>query len=773
MGIPLQALIIEDSEDDALLLVRELERGGYIVTHERADTADGMIEALENRNWDIVFGDYSMPRFSGTDALRILREKGFDIPFIFVSGTMGEEIAVSAMQSGAQDYIVKGNFRRLIPAIERELRDAEVRKVRLQLIRGLRESEERYKVLAEAARDIIFIIDRGQKIRYINDFGASQQGRTPEEVIGKSIGELLSPDVALRQKPDLAAVFDTGKDAFHELKIPDPAGREIWGEAHLTPLRNNAGEIYAVLGIMRDITKRKKAEEALRRSEERFKRLVESVTNYIYTVKIEGGKASSTKHGPGCFAVTGYMSDDYDDDPGLWLRMVHEADRPAVAEQANRMLIGGEVKPLEHRILHKNGSIRWVRNAPVPRRDELGKVTAYDGLITDITQRKKLEEQLSHAQKMEAIGLLAGGIAHDFNNILGAIIGFGNIIDMKTKDDDPNKVFLKEILDAGDRATNLAKSLLTFSRKQIIELKSQNLNDIVKGVEKFLWRIIGEDIEIKSTLASEELTVMVDRGQIEQVLMNLATNAKDAMPGGGSFFLTTGALRIDGDYVKRHGYGEPGKYALLTVTDTGSGMDDETRERIFEPFFTTKDIGMGTGLGLSLVYGIIKQHDGFINVYSETLQGTTFKIYLPLINIEAIPDDGISVSAYPEGGSETLLVAEDDPVLRRMTADILGKFGYKIITAEDGEDALGKFMENKEEIRLLVLDVIMPKKNGKELYDEIKKIKPSIRVIFLSGYTSDLMHKKGILRETMDLLLKPVSPKVLLKKTREVLDRPD
>ncbi|HBR22369.1 MAG TPA: hypothetical protein DD713_07390 [Nitrospiraceae bacterium] len=342
---------------------------------------------------------------------------------------------------------------------------------------------------------------------------------------------------------------------------------------------------------------------------------------------------------------------------------------------------------------------------------------------------------------------------------------------MDMKEDDPNRAHLKEILNAGERATHLTQSLLAFSRKQIIDLKPQNLNEIIKGVEKFLMRTIGEDIELKTALLDKDLIVLVDRGQIEQIVMNLATNARDAMPDGGGLIIETKQVGLDVEFIKRHGYSEAGRYALISFSDTGIGMDEKTRERIFEPFFTTKQLGRGTGLGLAMVYGIIKQHDGFINVYSEPQKGTTFKIYLPLIESEVEETVSAMPAGYPEGGTETVLVAEDDQAVRKLTRDMLERFGYKVIVAEDGEDAVEKFMENKGDIQLFFLDVIMPKKNGKEVYGEIKKVNPGIKTIFLSGYTANLIHKKGILEKGLDFILKPVSPKELLRKVREALDR--
>jgi len=399
-------------------------------------------------------------------------------------------------------------------------------------------------------------------------------------------------------------------------------------------------------------------------------------------------------------------------------------------------------------------------------------------LLLEISQRqqaqafqKKLEEQLQQAQKMEAIGQLAGGIAHDFNNILTAIIGYGNLLQMKMEEGDALRHDVDKILAGSERAAELTRSLLAFSRRQIIDPRPINLNDVVKGIEWLLFRIIGEGVELKTILKHEDLITMADSGQLEQVLMNLSTNARDAMPDGGVLLFETDTIRMDEDYIKTHGYGNPGPYALLAVTDSGCGMDEETRKRIFEPFFTTKETGKGTGLGLAMVYGIIKQHNGYINVYSEPRRGTTFKIYLPLIKSEVWEKGKVAPVAYCTGGTERVLVAEDDKEIRELTRDVLERFGYTVITAEDGEDAIDKFSGSKDDIQVMLLDVMMPKKNGREVYEKISTIKPDIKVIFLSGYTGNILHKKGILSQKFDFIQKPIAPKVLLAKIREVLDR--
>ncbi len=394
------------------------------------------------------------------------------------------------------------------------------------------------------------------------------------------------------------------------------------------------------------------------------------------------------------------------------------------------------------------------------------------GIIRDISERKKLESQLMQAQKMEAVGQLSGGIAHDFNNILSAIIGYGSILLMKTNEDDPLRTNVQHLLEAADRAASLTHSLLAFSRKQILNSRPADLNEIIRRVEELLRRVIGEDIELHTVFKQNTVTVNADSGQIEQALMNLATNARDAMPHGGSLLIESEVIEVDDTFIRAHGYGEIGMYVVVSVTDTGMGMDEITRKKIFEPFFTTKEVGKGTGLGLAMVYGIIKQHLGFIDVYSELGKGSTFKIYLPLIASEhetrrtssSVPEDKL------QGGPETVLIAEDDVALRTLFRTVLSEVGYTVIDAENGIDAVIKFMNNKDVIKIILLDMIMPKKSGKEAYDEIIKVRPDVKILFMSGYTADIKAAEELLQSGVEFILKPISPKDLLERIRACLD---
>jgi two-component system, cell cycle sensor histidine kinase and response regulator CckA len=419
---------------------------------------------------------------------------------------------------------------------------------------------------------------------------------------------------------------------------------------------------------------------------------------------------------------------------------------------------------------HKNGDLYWVHSTISPIRNSAGVVTHYMAFLESMTERKQLEEQLRQAQKMEAIGQLAGGVAHDFNNILTVIMGFGQLLSHSLESGDRNHGHIKQILDAANRATHLTSSLLAFSRKQVMLLQQTELNELTRNLIKFLSRIIGEDVKLRTDLTGEALPVLADSGQIEQVLMNLATNARDAMPGGGELQIRTRSVELDSEFYRQHGYGASGPYALITISDTGSGMDAETREKIFEPFFTTKAPGRGTGLGLSIVYGIVKQHGGYITIESQCAVGTTFSIYLPLTGPEKVKLTEKTASAAPRGGPETILVVEDDPMVRNLVDSVLRNYGYGVILAENGEQAVEIFQANWQNIDLALLDVIMPGMNGRQVCEQLRERAPQLKVLFLTGYTADLIQDRGILMDGVDLILKPAQPDHLAAKVREMLD---
>jgi PAS domain S-box-containing protein len=634
MDKELRILILEDEPADAELEEHQLRKAGMAIISKRVETKETFRKEIKDFNPDIIFSDYNLLSFDGLTALMIAKEKCPHVPFVLVTGVMGEEFAIEILKKGATDYVLKSNLQRLVPVVNRALQEAKEKAERKLAEKALQESEERYSTMFNSSPNAAFV-HKGGVIYYVNEMTLKIFGYDRDEVIGKTVFKFIADD-----------------------------------------------------------------------------------------------------------------------------------SKDLVAKNMQRRLAGEDVESYEVKLITKSKEIRYflLNSSVIPYEKE----KAFLVILSDITERKKLGAQLIQAQKMEAVGQLAGGIAHDFNNILQAIIGYGHVLKMKMKEDDPLKSYADHILLLSDRAANLTQSLLAFSRKQLIDPRPVDLNEIIRKVDKLLSRIIGEDIQFRMALSGKDLIVMADPMQIEQVLMNLATNARDAMPEGGYLTIETEMVDIDHEFIKKHGYGMEGDYALIAVTDTGAGMDRGTMEKIFQPFFTTKEVGKGTGLGLSMIYGIIKQNNGYINVYSEPGQGTTFKIYLPLIREKA--EEIIPQVIQPvERGTETVLLAEDASDVRVFTKMYLEELGYKVIEATDGEDATNKFISDKDKIQLVLLDVIMPKKNGKEVYYAIKKIRPDIKALFMSGYTADVMHEQGIIEKGFKFILKPFSPTKLSEKIREVL----
>jgi PAS domain S-box-containing protein len=513
-------------------------------------------------------------------------------------------------------------------------------------------------------------------------------------------------------------------------------------------------------------------EEALRHSEASYRAIFDAAGDAIIVHDMETGAIVDVNQR--MCEMYGYT---HDEAVALKCELACAGELPCPLDPALERFMesaDGEPQFFQCEAKAKDGRTYWV-DVSLKRAFVGGKERLLE-VVRDISDNKKaeeernrLEEQLRHAQKMEAVGQLAGGIAHDFNNILTAIIGYGHLLMIKM-DDGRLRHQVEQILAASERAAVLTQGLLTFSRKQVINPQPVDLNMIVENLRKFLDRIIGEDIEMRIDLHQSALIVMVDSGQVEQVLMNLVTNARDAMPDGGLLAISTG-LRKEG--AKDNGREYPGvqvQHAFISVADTGTGMDEKTREKLFEPFFTTKEVGKGTGLGLSIAYGIIKQHGGYITAESVEGRGSAFRVYFPVVESRA----ATSVVLEPmllQGGRETILVAEDDGEVRRLDRLLLEECGYTVIEAVDGEDAVEKFTAYADAIHLVILDVVMPRLNGREAFDAIRAIRPDVRVIFMSGYSAETISKKGVIAIGSDFVGKPIIPKVFTSKVREVLDR--
>jgi PAS domain S-box-containing protein len=632
---------------------------------------------------------------------------------------------------------------------------------------ALLESSQFCSQIISSAEEGIIVYDRDMRYQVWNPFMEKLSGKKASEVIGTHPLESfpwLHETGAIENIQKVLAGQSLASIEFLQT-AHDGQPRRISDTC--VPLRSRKGEIIGVIGTVIDITERKQAEEVLKEATQRLQLAVSSGHLGIWDWDAVNDVLVWNER---MYELYGVSKNTFRMSRETWIKCLHPDDVAMGLEEMRAALNGEKEYDFEFRIVHPDGETKFIKSNAMVMRDEAGKAVRVIGMNMDITERKHTEEQLRQAQKMEAVGQLAGGVAHDFNNILTAIYGYCSLLQIKMGDDSPFRSDIDHIYAAAEKAANLTRSLLAFSRKQIMSPKKVNLNEIVMNVAKLLTRIIGEDIQLKAVCKGAPLRVFADSGQIEQILMNLAANARDAMPNGGTLTIETGEEEIDESFIHAYGYGDVGIYVALSVSDTGKGMDNETRKKIFEPFFTTKEVGKGTGLGLSIVYGVIKQHNGYINVYSEPNEGTTFRIYLPQVYEEDANAEKGPAPEHPRMGSETVLLAEDDETIRELAGSILRQYGYDVILAHDGEDAVEKFKANKEKIAVIVMDMIMPRKSGKEAYEKIRKVRSDVKIIFMSGYSPDLLHDRGIFADGGEVLIKPIHPLELVRKVRAVLD---
>lgn len=805
-------LIVEDSEDDAQLLLRALRAGGILApVCKRVDTAEGMRAALDAQPWDIVLSDYNMPRFDALAALEIARRKDADLPFILISGTIGEEVAVAAMRAGADDYFVKGHLGRLIAAIERELREAVERRARKRVEAELRESEAIYRTLVDQASDSILLLERPSEgrpdgIPIICDANAAAlrlHGYSREELLGRPIS-ILDADATESLIMERTSRLQAGKNAVFEAKHRRKDGSVFDLEVSVKEV--TIGGKRLLLDISRDITKRKKAEESVREAYE-VKELINSMLHHSLAPLPLKEKLAG--HLAGLLSIPWFAMSPQGAiflAAGRTLTLtVQQGLPPALLVSCAKIPFGkclcgraaesgqsvAAARPgREHEFLYKGITPHGHYCSPIIAAGAvLGVLTFYlkDGtVITDMKKdfikavtdilaadilHARVEEQFTQAQKIEAVGLLAGGVAHDFNNILTAIISYAEFIRRELPPGDPKLADVHEILTAADRAAALTQQLLAFGRRQIMAPRVVDLNKIAGGMVKMLNRLIGEDIKLTTKLVSAPCLALVDPGQIEQVIMNLVINARDAMPKGGTISLETEILPPDEG---AHPDMPRTQLICLSVRDTGCGMTAEVKGRIFEPFFTTKEPGKGTGLGLSTVFGIIKQSGGEITVESEPDKGTRFLVYLPLVDacLKGKDKDKAKAKAALLKGPETVLFVEDEESLRRLGVRILASGGYTWLTAANGAEALRVLERHGKPVDLLLTDVVMPGMDGRELALEMTRRKLVKRVLYMSGYTDDAIVKHGVLEPGIAFIYKPFTVDAVLSKLREVLDAP-
>ena len=761
-----RVLVVEDVADDAALVERELRRAGITGATRRVDSERAYREALQTFAPDIILTDHSLPTFGAADALRIALLEAPDTPVIVVTGSLDEETAAEYIKAGAADYVVKHHLERVGPAVVRalDLRRARTEQARAEEAR--RQGEERFRALIEHGADVVALVAPDGTLLFASHSIERLLGFTPAELVGHPGFERVHPDDAPRLHAALRDIIASpGTPASLELRWRHKDGS--WRHIDAVAVDRLAEPaVGAIVVNFRDVSERRTAEAALRESEERYRTLVEGVRDIIFALSPEGTIASLN---PAFETITGLPREEWVGQP--FERLVHPEDLPLALELLGRV-VRGELRPAsQFRVRTAKGDYRVGEFSATPQLHE-GRLVGILGIGRDVTERAQLEQQLRQAQKMEAVGRLAGGIAHDFNNILTAITGYADLLLEDLGATDPRRQDADEIHKAADRAAGLTRQLLAFSRQQVLQPTVLEVNKLVSDLEKMLRRLLGEDVELGTRLAPTTGRVKADPGQLEQVIMNLAVNARDAMPNGGKLTLETGNVNLDEAYAADHYPARAGPFVLLAVSDTGIGMSEETQAHMFEPFFTTKEKGKGTGLGLATVYGIIKQSGGFIWVYSEVGHGTTFKLYLP--RVEELAERGsqpAQAAARAARGTETVLVVEDEAPVRSVARQVLERHGYTVLEAPSAEAALDIATRYSGIIHLLLTDVVMPGLNGRELASRLATLRPDARVIFMSGYTDDAVTRHGVLEPGSAYVQKPFTPDAIARKVREVLDR--
>jgi two-component system cell cycle sensor histidine kinase/response regulator CckA len=609
----------------------------------------------------------------------------------------------------------------------------------------------------------MWVYDLGTlEILEVNEAASHQYGYTCEEFLAMKITDLRRKEDVPRLIENISQVrapWQYSGEWRHLLK--DGRTIDVGVRSHTMEFRGRK----AALVVVHDITQQKRNEAALKEAEQKYRHIFEKAILGIFQSTPQGRFVSVNESLARmlCYDSPADMIDTIRD---IELQFYVDSKRRQEFKQqleANDVLQGFELE-----IYRKDRSKMWV-SANVRAIRENGQIVCYEGSLEDISQRKLLEEQFRQSQKMEAVGRLAGGVAHDFNNAIGVITGYSELLQLRLPVGDPLHRYADEIAKAGQRAASLTRQLLAFSRKQVIQPEVLDLNTIVGEMDKMLRRLIGEDIQITFSREPRLAPIKADHGQIEQILMNLAVNARDAMPQGGKLFIQTSNVQLDETYSRQHAYVKEGRYVMLSFSDNGCGMDKPTQAKVFEPFFTTKEPGKGTGLGLSTVYGIVKQNGGYIWVYSEPGKGATFRIYFPPAQGVEHRHEEQAVPLPPPSGTETILLVEDEDPLRQLARTCLETGGYKVLAVADGKAAIDVVRNNPENIDLLLTDVIMPGMSGRELADVITKLRPGIKILFMSGYTNDLIAQYGVLEAGTQLLEKPFTLYSLLDKVDTAL----
>jgi two-component system, cell cycle sensor histidine kinase and response regulator CckA len=761
----LHVLLIEDVAEDAELVVRNLTGSGIKVESKRVTTPDDLRKALAQHSWDIIISDYSSNEFSGLRALHVVRECDRDTPLIFISKSIGEEIAIAALKHGAQDYLHKDKLKRLLPAVQREVSKARENKAYLDERERaesiLRASEAKFRTLIENSSDGFLIFDLNLRIKYCSASVKRLVGWEADELLDSLGPAFVHPeDLEIPESVFRQVMTEPNELARFRLRVRHKD--ETWRLVEGTVSNQlNDPSINGLVLNFRDVTEAASAKTALQKSQERFSKALRSSPVAISISRLHDRVYLDAN--PAFLKMFGYTLEEFigrsADELNLW---VEPQLRTALIQN---LQASSDIPPLETKFRTKSGEVRDV--VVVADIIDWDGIPCLLGITQDVTHTKRLEEQYRQAQKMEAVGRLAGGIAHDFNNLLMVMGASTELMNSSRGDNDKLDKYSRQIKDAVDKAARLTRQLLAFSRQQVLQPTVLDLNTIIKDISAMVARLLGEDIKVKLHLTPSLGLVEADRGQIEQVIMNLAVNSRDAMPDGGELTIATTNVELSSDYVGMHKAEIlPGSYVMFSISDNGTGMTTETQSHLFEPFFTTKELGKGTGLGLATVYGIVKQSNGWIWPYSELGHGTTFHLYLPRVHKPiAVPKPTGPVVSLE--GTETILFVEDEESLRQVVGEYLRKKGYKVIEALDGPSALEASENESGKIHALVTDLIMPGFGGLKLAELLAVKRPDIRVVYISGYTDRTVGIEAV--KTASYLQKPFSLQALGRLLRSLL----
>ncbi len=761
MSRHLNVLIIEDSEDDTLLTLRELRRGGYTLDYVRVDTPAALQAALEERTWDIAIADFSMPAFSGLEALKLLQQHKLDLPFIVVSGTIGEDVAVAVMKAGAHDYLLKSNLTRLVPAVEREVREAIERRKRHNAEQALQESEERFQKLCASAPLAIFQTDaRGQRT-YNNPLWQNISGLAEEQSLGYGWTDAIHPEERLEVLESWKSTVCKQQDWVHEHRLLTPEGKIRWVRALASPIYSTEGHFLGHVGTVEDITEQKQAAQRIYEQAA----LLDISTDAISVCDLHNhilfwNKGAERLYKWKSAEVIGRNAEV----------LLYDSEENLIPRRKIQVILAKDGKwqgELEQ--ITKGGKKLVVESRWTLIYDENNNPKSILIVSTDITEKKQLQSQFLRTQRLESLGALAGGIAHDFNNILTPILAVAQLLSFKFPDlDESNKQLLGILEGSAKRGADLVKQILSFTRGVEGNRTTIQLRHLLVDVAQVAKKTFPKFIDTQINLAPDLWTVFGDATQLHQVLMNLVVNARDAMPDGGTLSISAENFWVEESYARMHVDASVGSYVAIAISDTGTGIPPEIIDRIFDPFFTTKEPGKGTGLGLSTAMSIIKSHGGFLTVYSEVGKGSNFNVYLPSSQI--IETQTASDVELPKGNGELILVVDDEITICEITKNTLNSHNYRILTASDGIGAIALYAQHKDDISLVLIDMMMPGLDGPATILKLQRIKPQVKIIAMSGL---MVHESTLQDRDLQIqgfLSKPFTAEVLLSTIHSVLN---